>query len=51
MADSAKCIAELLEQSGELSSEQALVFYSVAKSLYSSTNHQRALQQLLTQQK
>ncbi|WGL94764.1 hypothetical protein [Arsenophonus nasoniae] len=51
MADSAKCIAELLEQSGELSSEKALVFYSVAKSLYSSTNHQRALQQLLTQQK
>ncbi|WGO82950.1 hypothetical protein [Arsenophonus apicola] len=51
MTDSAKCIAELLERSGELSSEQALVFYGVAKSLYSSSNHQKALQQLMTNQK
>lgn len=51
IADPAKCIAELLERSGELSSEQALVFYGVAKSLYFSSNHQKALQQLLTQQK
>ncbi|WGL98980.1 hypothetical protein QE177_03530 [Arsenophonus sp. aPb] len=49
--DSAKCIAELLERSGELSTEQALVFYGVAKSLYSSSNHQKALQRLLTNQK